>query len=115
MHYFGHQSISLLKIDIEGSEYDVMSSWRHDSPYLPEQIAMELHYDGIYSGTPSYLNKEEWGNLLWPMHKASLSELSLFVSHIASMGYAIVSREDNNIAHHCSELTFLRVAHICNG
>ena len=114
MRHFGHRSISLLKIDIEGSEYDVMSSWKHDSPYLPEQIAMELHYDGIYFGTPSFLNKEDWGNLLWPMHKASLSELSLFMAHVASMGYAIVSREDNAIAHHCSELTLLRVAHICN-
>jgi hypothetical protein len=115
MKHFGHHSVHLLKIDIEGSEYDVLSDWKHDSPYLPKQIAMELHHDGIYYGTPSFLNKEDWGNLLWPMHRPSLSELSLFPSHIANMGYGIVSREDNAISHHCSELTFLRVSHLCEG
>jgi len=114
MKHFGHHSISLLKIDIEGSEYDVLSDWKHDSPYLPMQIAMELHYDGIYDGTPSFLNTEDWGNLLWPMHKPALSELSLFLSHIANMGYGIVSREDNAICPHCSELTLLRVSHLCD-
>jgi hypothetical protein len=109
METLGHTRLDLLKIDIEGAEYDVMGEWRQDDRNLPRQIAMELHYSGIYYGTPSFRNPRDMTNLLWPLHDMRLTDLSLFVSHLVGAGYGIVSREDNARAHHCSELTLVRV------
>lgn len=108
MNELGHSSITLLKIDIEAFEYDVLSTWSGDQP-LPAQISIEIHYDGIYVGSPFY-NTDVLTNLLWPKHQLSLAELALFVNHLVNMGYAIASREDNPSCPHCSELTLLRIA-----
>ena len=109
MASLGHRRLSLLKIDVEGAEYDVLAAWSQDSPVLPRQIAMELHYDGIYSGTRASNNPADTSNLLWPLHKMRLTDLALFMSHVAGAGYGIVSREDNALCQHCSEVTLLRV------
>lgn len=61
------------------------------------------------AGTQAYRNAEYFNNLIWPNHQLTLGELALFISHLANMGYAIVSREDNVLCPHCSELTLLRV------
>jgi len=95
-------------MDIEAYEYDVIASWRASSK-LPRQVAVELHYDGIYYGTSDFKNGASNQNLLWPLHSMGLSDLSLFVSHIVNLGYSIVSKEDNPGAPHCSELTFQKV------
>ena len=103
-------SIDVLKMDIEGYEYDVMASWKASSAdALPSQIAMEIHYLGIYHGTEDFENKESDNNLIWPPHIMGVSDLALFVSHMANMGYSIVSKEDNPICPHCSEYLFQRV------
>jgi hypothetical protein len=109
MTHFGHKRLDLLKIDIEGYEYDVFSSWKIDSINFPMQISMELHYKDIYFGTPSFNNSTDLSNLFWPKHQITLSELSLFMLHLSNMGYAIVSREDNKYCSHCSEVTLLKV------
>jgi hypothetical protein len=101
-------AIDLLKMDIEGYEYDVIASWT-GSRALPRQMAVELHYAGIYYGTNDYNNIASNQNLLWPLRSLGLSDLSLFVSHIVDMGYSIVSKEDNPLCPHCSELTFQKV------
>lgn len=33
--------------------------------------------------------------MIWPMHELSLAELAMFFYHLADLGYAVVSREDN--------------------
>lgn len=33
--------------------------------------------------------------MVWPMHQLSMAELAVFFGHLADLGYAIVSREDN--------------------
>lgn len=33
--------------------------------------------------------------MVWPMHQLSMAELAVFFGHMADLGYAIVSREDN--------------------
>lgn len=40
----GHDEITLLKIDIEGGEYDVLPTMRIGSRHVPMQIAVELHF-----------------------------------------------------------------------
>jgi len=57
-------AISLLKIDIEGYEYDVVSSWNSSTP-LPEQIAMEIHTGWvIYHKTKSFNDSSDFSNFL---------------------------------------------------
>jgi Methyltransferase domain len=109
MSFLGHKHLDLLKIDIEGSEYDVIGAWSQRDPHLPAQIAMEVHYSAIYYGTKSYMNASDHGNLIWPLHEMRLSDLALFLSHLAGAGYGIVAREDNPAARHCSEFTLVRV------
>ena len=43
------------------------------------------------------------------LHDLSLAELSVFLGHMAALGYGIAGREDNPGCSHCSELTFVRV------
>lgn len=107
MKALGHNHITLLKIDIEGFEFDVFANWNRRQP-LPAQILLELHYADLYHGSP-FFRTDLLNNLLWPKHVMSLGELALFVSHLANLGYGIVSREDNALCRHCTELTLLRV------
>ena len=109
MEDFGHKTVTLLKMDIEGFEYDVFSQWGYDAGPLPQQISFEVHYKGIYSGS-QFHNRDDFTNLLWPKHETSTAEMALLVGHLANMGYGIVSREDNAECPYCSELTLLRVA-----
>lgn len=110
MEELNHKHITLLKIDIEGAEYDVLSSLtNHQKASLPAQIAVEVHYNNLYLGTESFNNSNDFSNLLWPKHQVTLSDLALFVSHLVNAGYGIVSREDNMECVHCTELTLLKV------
>ena len=109
MASMGHADLALLKIDIEGAEYDVLSEWTQDAPGLPRQVAVEVHYDWIYWMTPAFRDSKDTSNLLWPMHKMRLADLALFMSHLTGAGYGVVSREDNDRSPHCSEFTLLRV------
>lgn len=108
MKHLGHSQLTLLKIDIEGAEYDVLGGFK--SPYsLPKMISMEVHYRDLYYGTPSFKNASDWGHLFWPMHEVSTSEMALFMQHLGHLGYGIASREDNPGCLHCSELTLVNV------
>ncbi len=64
---------------------------------LPEQIALEVHFGpgGVFPVTVA----------------KNVPQMSLLISHLANLGYAIVSRDDNMIGNIgcCSELTFLKV------
>lgn len=98
-------TMSLLKMDIEGFEYDVMATWQKADP-LPSQISFELHWDGVYWGTnPSPSSS----TLMWKNRVVSVAELALFMNHLAHLGYAVVSKENNVRSTHCSEFTMLRV------
>jgi hypothetical protein len=109
MKRFKHTRLDLLKIDIEGAEYDVLGEWGQSSSDLPRQLAIEIHYSGIYYGTPSFKNSTDASNLLWPLHEMRTSDLALFLFHLANAGYGIVSREDNPRAQHCTELSLIRL------
>ena len=60
----GVEKINLLKIDIEGYEYDALSVWSQADLALPEQVAIEIHHSEVlYYGT-SYHKTDEFSNLL---------------------------------------------------
>lgn len=108
----GADTVDLLKIDIEGFEFDVLGA-----PYDPElrgdlplQIIMEVHNEHIYLMTPFY-QTDGLDNLLWPKAKlVTVPELALFFMHLANLGYAVAFQEKNPGCGHCSEFVLLRVA-----
>ncbi|KAL4517156.1 hypothetical protein Ndes2526A_g00734 [Nannochloris sp. 'desiccata'] len=107
----GVQTINLLKIDIEGFEFDTLSSWSQLDRFLPEQVAIEIHHSEVIYHGISQNAQDDFSNLLWPMHDLTLSDLSLFFHHLASLGYGVVSREDNlPYGRCCSEFLLLKVA-----
>ena len=104
----GISSIDLLKIDIEGYEFDETAYWSIKDSWLPEQVAIEVHHSqAIYSGKG---NNTDFSNLLWPVHELYLSDLALFFGHLGHLGYAIASREDNPFGTCCAEFLLIRVA-----
>jgi hypothetical protein len=100
----GHHKIALLKIDIEGWEFQAMGDLRETTQGLPEQIAIELHFAG----------GGQLANHLPAVAARNQMQMSLLFMHMANLGYGIVSREDNPIDNIgcCSEYTFLRVEQI---
>ncbi|KAL4855480.1 Initiation-specific alpha-1 [Chlorella vulgaris] len=95
----GHSKVDLLKMDIEGFEYEVMSGLDlKTSCAFPMQISMEVHYHSLYLFTSFHNKPQYWDNMVWTMHQLSLAELAVFFQHIANLGYAIVSRDDNPLA-----------------
>ncbi len=104
----GFASIDLLKIDIEGYEFDEIAFWSIKDTWLPEQLAIEVHHsEAIYLDRGSVM---DFSNLLWPKHDLYLSDLALFFGHLGRLGYAIVSREDNPHGKCCAEFLLVRVA-----
>ena len=98
------EEVSLLKMDIEGFEFDVVSHWT-EAAVLPSQLSMEIHR----------------GN---PAHDQFMSavDLALFFLHLSNLGYGIVSKENNPVgsmhepgqriqalAPQASEFTFIRI------
>jgi hypothetical protein len=78
---------------------ELRESWNN----LPEQIALEVHF--ALGG--------KWTNLFAPSAAKISAQGSMLFSHLANLGYAVVSREDNPDLNTgcCSEFTFLRVEH----
>lgn len=112
--------IDLLKMDIEGFEYDVMASWGiPDSgdiadldlamAALPRQVAFELHVFDLYFHSPFFLKPDANLNevLLYPPAHVSSMGVTLLFDHLASLGYGIANRELNNVCAHCSEYTLV--------
>ncbi|KAI3432651.1 hypothetical protein D9Q98_004196 [Chlorella vulgaris] len=107
-----HSYVDILKIDIEGYEFEVLSGFHLlDSCAFPAQISIELHYHHLYMMTPHEMNRNHWDNMLWPMHELSLAELVAVFGHLADLGYAATSREDNpmSVEGCCVEYSFIRV------
>lgn len=96
--HLGHRQIDLLKMDIEGWEWQLMESWPEmTSPeslgfYLPMQVAVELHTSS------KWRRKQKYAWKVATLHH-----------HLLKVGYAVIERDDNPYCPHCSELTMLRV------
>lgn len=108
----GHQFIDVLKMDIEGFEYDVLSSWA-ESDNLPKQIIFELHWHGIYVGGKAYFTNAEVQRdlslLMWTKPAVSTLDMSLFHLHLANLGYGIAHKENNPHCGVCAEFVLMLV------
>lgn len=97
MQMLGHDHITLLKMDIEGYEYSVLYEiFDEKGVALPEQISFELHYETQMPGL------DWWGR------QATAGEIAFFARRIYEAGYRFISREDNPLCDHCTELTAVR-------
>jgi Methyltransferase domain len=99
---------SLLKMDIEGSEFDIIPFWNRTSKHLPEQLAVEIHNGHIYGMTPHQNNLSVEGHLIWSgISEISLGQLALLFLHLAELGYGIVNRDV--LTGYCAEYLLIRV------
>jgi hypothetical protein len=74
MNELGHKKIDILKLDIEGAEYDVMKDI-YSSSIRPKQILIEFHH-----GFPN----------------VGIQETKNAIETIRSMGYDLFSISDTN-------------------
>jgi hypothetical protein len=94
----------LLKIDVEGFEYDVFTSMMptshgpRDDHHLPEQIVVELH-----SASRMY-------DLPWMLRSRQAAEISMLISHMyRAGGYMPVYVDYNPGCPSCLEVLFVKV------
>lgn len=95
----GNPSIDLLKVDIEGWEWELFRAWKEDSVALPYQISFEVHSEFPKVG-----------------HEMTRLDTALLFYHLANLGYGIVSKEVNTVGvfdqtqnYCCSEFTMVRI------
>lgn len=88
----------LLKMDVEGFEYDVFTSMvRSDGDTLPEQIIVELHW------------ASKMTNLPWVLRTRQTGELAILFSMLFSSGYLPVFTFFSKYCAPCLEVLFVRV------
>jgi Methyltransferase domain len=108
----GDVTPSILKMDIEGWEFDVLSMWNTSYKHLPAQLSFEVHFQHLYYGSKYYKNRLAGSHetLVWPgISEVTMCQLSLLFFHLANLGYGIVNQEPNYACGYCSEFTLMRV------
>ena len=85
--------VDALKVDIEGFEWSLLDAWKRQDN-LPDQLALEVHFGG--EGRPT-------------IRDSSWSEMSMMFLHLANIGYAPSSRDDNFFGRCCTEYGFIRL------
>jgi hypothetical protein len=117
----GHERLDLLKMDIEGFEIKLLQSWwvdqrKGDSAYFyPNQLIMEVHYRAYPSmfkdlASPLVLQHTEHSQQVNNAEFATAVDYVTVQNQLLGLGYVVVSRTDNPMCKHCSELVLVRVA-----
>ena len=88
--------VHLLKLDVEGFEYDVLRAMLQNPSHLPVQIAMELHYQTRFK------------ELFFYGRFVTAAEIALHAQLWYGAGYSLVTRNDNNACKHCTEILLVR-------
>eukprot|EP01040_Poterioochromonas_malhamensis_P011936 gene11936-13022_t len=97
-----HQHIHILKMDIEGFEWDILQKDIIENPNsddLPDQLLVEVHAVGA---APRFVPF----HLTWDKSRRRVNEMVL---GMWKRGYRVVYKFDNPVDRHCADLTFLRV------
>eukprot|EP00775_Hariotina_reticulata_P009669 gene9669-9828_t len=91
----GHNTVDILKMDIEGAEYSVLGEFLPQH-VLPEELAIEMHV-----GVPA-------NETTVPQSSPSMAPTFI---HLANLGYAIHSQEINRgYPYYAAEFSFIRAA-----
>jgi hypothetical protein len=120
----GHTIVDILKIDVDGYEYDVVGDWgreyaaaaaedrssNNSKLVLPEEIAMEVHM--MIKPKPSARPwLKTWLAKLPKDIPHALPGMGLFFMSLAELGYGVYMMDINTGAPECcSEFSLLRVA-----
>ena len=100
-----HETIDLLKIDIEGWEMPMFRAWTHDLTVLPRQLLAEFHYVTIYK----QLAGDDATQMNGGLELQTPRDLVELQAHMLELGYVVAVREDSETCPHCTELTLLRI------
>lgn len=101
----GLVSVAVLKMDVEGAEWDLfdsfyasaVSDWPASFAELPAQISVETHQHKLGGAT----------------HNASFARWDRAWQGLLDAGYAVVSSEVNPYCPHCAEYLLVRVPRAC--
>ena len=85
----------MLKVDINGSEFELFHGIMDPVPCLPMQMSIKLHF-----GTP---------HMKFFTSQRSSIHMTILFYHLAKLGYAPFSRDDKLGDGCCSEYSLLRV------
>ena len=111
-----HTSLALLKMDVEGYEIPMFKSWwvGNETAKMPAQIVVEIHY-ATYRNFAAKI-KHNYMNVYNPDQspdKRSMiqnaPELLLLNQILLEMGYVVVSKDDNPLCYHCTEVVLIRI------
>jgi hypothetical protein len=92
-----HEQIDLLKMDIEGFEWDVIGGFKkHDN--LPFQMAIELHMTAFWNSA----------SLSWAGRRMTIGEMAMWGGRMYDLGYVPVASYGNTRWPQCRELTWVR-------
>lgn len=103
-----HSVVDLIKMDIEGYEWDVFKMFKehylndpeHSNTYLPMQIVFEMHFHTIV--------RELEPEGAFPNWKTELDFIDFYHDVLLDLGYIIAKRMDHRRCPHCTELTLMR-------
>jgi len=94
----GHTHVDVLKIDIEGYEWDVFDAMLRDSSKLPFQILVELHLTAFWNSA----------NLWWAGRSMTAGEVALWARRFYDLGYRVAKRHDSPRWPQSSDMTLVR-------
>ncbi|KAG2500850.1 hypothetical protein HYH03_001611 [Edaphochlamys debaryana] len=80
----GSQRLPLLRLAVDAWEYAALAQWREDTPGLPEQVIVQLH---TRANAGPEAPDQRWGRFEY-----GVSDMALFFMHMATLGYAPLSR-----------------------
>jgi len=99
MRLLGHDSVDVLKFDIEGFEWKLFDTEILSGKSLPRQLAFELHTEGsVPKAVPPHLVKGK-----------SFVEVNRLFLSLHDLGYRVVSKEMNIYDDKCAEFVLANV------
>ena len=102
----GARSVGLLKMDIEGWEYDAILQIRDvEEMYRPLQLAVELHLATFTAFEAPEFRPVPGNSTMSTCPKRTFHQF--IVNELPKAGYAIADRNDNPFCAHCSEVLLL--------
>ena len=89
---------SVLKMDIEGFEWEILEQIVRSHALMPVSLTVELHYKSQFPKVPFH------GRFLSPFEMGAWADFMF-----TRGGYVLVDRRDHSVCLHCCEVVFARL------
>ena len=105
----GHKKVDLLKVDIEGFEWELFNTWEDTQSTLPFQISTELHLTAFWNsaGAPD-TSARKTGKFWGAGREMSAGEAYAWGRRMYDLGYLPVSHDWSERWPQSREFTFVR-------